>query len=202
MPVTSSATQSGDPVDGFLYSTTLPLLPVQSRAQALAQMDILRKAGSYKCKMYGAPDTLVQSIPSHGQVETQIRMIPGTYIWGISVDVPVTDSTPDHTASPDQLGALTIQVTEAATELPLFADYIQAMLMSPGIPSLGLYPRAPFFLSPPRLIGPPGQINVEIYNDYTEVVIAQVCLFCAEPIHQNPTIMGESNRRPGYGRTS
>lgn len=204
MPVKSSAIHYGDPVDSFLYSTTMPLLPTQTRANCLAQMEILRQAGAYKCRMFGAPDELVQPIDAHSQLETQCRMIPGTYIWGIMFDAAATG---DPITTDFQAEKISILVTEAATEIPLFSDYIQSVLFVPdafNIPNgggLNGYSRAPIILTQPFLVKPPGQINVEIYNDNGDQVLAQLVLYCAEPIHSNPTIV-QSNRRPAYGRVS
>jgi hypothetical protein len=165
-------------------------------------MDVLRKAGAYKFKMYGAPDGLVEPIPAHGQVETQIRMIPGTYIWGLSFDASL--STFSDQGLPGN--KISIQITEEATEIPLFADYIQAILMMPEafvIVQLGLvgYGRNPILLPGPRWVGPPGQLNVEMYNDNQTSVEMQLVLYCAEPIHPNTDIL-EANRTPAYGRRS
>lgn len=166
-------------VDGFALSTTLRLLPSVSRAHALAQLETLRQARGYKARYYPAPDDLVLPIAGYGQVETQIRMVAGTYIWGLSV---VTVIPEDSEATSSQVR---IQVTDMATEIPLFSDYIQSVLMEQ---TAGLAHRAPDILAEPRLIGEPGTVNVEIYNDNADEVTVQLVLYCAEPVIQNPDL--------------
>lgn len=166
---------AADPIDGFLYSTTLRLLPTQFRANTLAQMEVLRRARGYKCRMFVAPDTLVNPIPAFSQIETQIRMAPGTYVWGISCYV--------STAS-----KVKIQITDKCTEIPLFSDYVKAALFVQNTTGRASTLRAPTLLQQPRLIDAPGQVNVEIYNDNTEAVTAQLVLYCAEPVVPDPDI--------------
>ncbi len=173
-----------DVVDSFTYTTTLRLLQTQYRAGVLAQMEVLRRAKSYKARFYTAPDSLVEPVLAFGQVETQIRAVPGTYIWGLSLYAATTTS-------------LKIQVTDTSTEVPLFSDYIQAALMKPSAAG----GRVPFLLGQPRLITEPGQVNVEIYNDNDTDNIVQLVLFCAEPVLPNPDIH-EANHYQRYRRLS
>lgn len=169
-------------VDPFTYSTTLRLLPTQTRAHNLAQMDVLRRARSYKARYYTAPDPLVDPIAAYSQVETQIRAIPGTYVWGISLFLSVSISSPL---------SLKIQVTDTSTEIPLFSDYIRGVMLQQSVGQ-----RCPTFLGQPRLISEPGQMNVEIYNDNAVPATVQLVLFCAEPIPANPDIaIGNHYRR-------
>jgi hypothetical protein len=110
-----SVTQFDEPIDGFLYSTTLRMLPSQARAHALAQMEVLRKSKAYRCRMYVSPDPLVNPIGSYSQVETQSRMTPGSLIWGISVYLSTAAN-------------VKVLITDKCTELPLFKDYVKALL--------------------------------------------------------------------------
>lgn len=167
--------------DSFIYSTTLRLLPTQYRASVLAQMEVLRRSRSYKARYYTCPDTLVEPIAAYGQVETQVRMIPGTYVWGLSLF-----------RSPTTGGR--VQITDASTEIPLFSDYIRAALL---VQASGQ--RAPTLLAQPRLISEPGQVNVEIYNDTGDPLTVQLVLYCAEPVPINPD-MAEGNHCQEYER--
>jgi hypothetical protein len=174
-------------VDGFTLSTTLRLLPTLYRAHMYAQMEVLRKAGAYKARYYTAPDTLIEPIPAYGQLETQVRAIPGTYVWGLGLYLGISLNSPDP---------IRIQITDTSTEIPLFSDYIQAILLQPGGSS-----RAPSLLAQPRLITEPGQLNVEMYNDNADPATVQLVLYCAEPIPANPDIR-EGNHFQRYERLS
>jgi hypothetical protein len=174
-----------DIVDSFTYSTTLRLIQTSFRANVLAQMEILRRAKAYKARYYTAPDDLVEPIPAYGQIETQIRAIAGTYIWGLSVYQSAVNS-----------NLVKVQVVDTSTEIRLFVDYIQAALLSQ---STGI--RWPMLLSQPRLISEPGQINVEIYNDNATEATVQMVLYCAEPVSPNPDIH-EANHYTKYERLS
>jgi hypothetical protein len=184
MPMMPTVIPSFDVVDSFTYSTTLRLLQTQYRANVLAQLEVLRRARGYKARYYTSPDSLVEPILAFGQVETQIRAVPGTYVWGLSLYAATITN-------------LKIQVTDASTEIPLFSDYIRAALMQPS--STG--GRVPFLLGQPRLISEPGQINVEIYNDNATTNTVQLVLYCAEPVLPNPDI-NEANHYQRYRRLS
>jgi hypothetical protein len=181
----ASGPNPDDIVDGFLYSTTLRLLPTQYRAHALAQMEVLRRSGGYKFRMFVSPDSLVNPIAAYSQVETQSRMAPGTLIWGISVYLSTTAN-------------VKIQITDKCTEIAIASDYISALLFTQTIPAAGFNiastVRAPTLFSQPRLIDSPGQVNVEIYNDNPDPLTAQVCLYCAEPVTPNPDVYEANNR--------
>ncbi len=164
-----------DPIDGFLYSTTLRMLPSQYRANALAQIEVLRRARSYKGKVYVSPDNLVLPVAAYSQVETQSRMAPGTYIWGISIYVSATTN-------------VKINITDKCTEIPLFSDYVLAALFKQQTTGISSTQRSPTILAQPRLIDAPGQVNVEVYNGNAEALTVQVALYCAEPIIPNPDI--------------
>lgn len=169
--------------DSFTLSTTLRLLQTSYRAQVLAQIELLRKARAYKARYYTTPDTLVEPIPAYGQIETQVRAVPGTYVWGISFYA--------STETPDPIR---VQITDTSTEVRFFVDYLRGNLLQQATNQ-----RAPMLLPQPRLIPEPGQLNVEMYNDNSEDVIAQLVLYCAEPVLPNPDML-EANHYAKYRR--
>lgn len=175
-------------IDPFVYTTTLRLLQTQYRASAIAQMETLRRARSYKARYYTSPDPLVDPIPAFSQVETQIRMIPGTYVWGISLFISINIE--------EVILPIRVQITDASTEIPLFSDYIKGRLIQQGTGE-----RAPTILGQPRLISEPGNVNVEMYNDNNTAATVQLVLYCAEPIPVNPDI-AEGNHCQTFERLS
>jgi len=172
--------------DAFTQTTTLRLLPTQYRAHQLAQMETLRLAGAYKARYYNAPDPLVEPIAPFSQVETQIRAVPGTCVWGISCF-----------SSAGSNNLVKVQVTDSVTEIPLFSDYIQMALMNQqsGI-------RFPLLIAQPRVLVEPGQINVEVYNDTADNVTVQWVLYCAEPVLVNPDLWEGNHNIQKYRRQS
>src|SRR5271154_2348858 len=81
-------------LDGFTYSLSLLLLPINYRSAALAQMETLRLATTYQCRMYAVPtpenpapggtrnNNPFGYVPAYGQIEQQLSLEPGSYIYG------------------------------------------------------------------------------------------------------------------------
>lgn len=164
-----------DIVDGFMLSASQLYLPINYRAHALAQMEILRRAAAYRCREYTVPNKLQTVIPAFSQVEQQVAVNPGSYVWAISfASLPV--------GPVDESSFIFIQITDACTEVPFFSDYIRATQYKPTPAATGnSVTRNPPLLSPPRLIGEPGHLDVEIYNTFSSDVTCQVNISVAEP---------------------
>jgi len=156
-----------NPVDGFVYSASMLYLPTTYRASALAQMEVLRLAKGYRPRWYLIPEDSDQPVGLYSQIEFQVRVQPGAYLWAISFSTLNLEG---------PLQAF-VQVTDACTETPLFSDYLMANLIEP---STGAGRRNPLLLTP-RLIGEPGLLNVEIYNSYYTNLTPQLMLLVAEP---------------------
>jgi hypothetical protein len=168
-------------MDGFTYSLSRLLLPISYSSAVLAQMETLRLAGKYQAKMFSVPTpanpstSTVGAIPAYSQVEEQIRIDPGSYIYGWMFSINGTGSgTP---------GVCHINVTDACTETPLSSDYILASLFN--LQTTSTPQRGPSLLAQPRLISEPGLVNVEIYNNSASAIQAQLALFCSAP-RSNP----------------
>ena len=169
-------------LDGFTHSLSQLLLPISYRAAALSQMETMRLAASFQFKAYVIPtpenpspggragNNPIGLIPAYGQVEQQVSMDPGSYIYGwmFAVTTDVGISSYFH-----------IRITDACTETALASDYAIALFFhSPPIPEICLVVS---LLPQPRIISDPGLINVEIYNDYKSDLEAQLVLYCASP---------------------
>lgn len=170
-------------VDGFTLSMNQLYLPTTYRSSALYEMEALRRANSYRTRWYPVPDSAQATIPAYGQLEAQVSSIPGSYLWGLIFYAPFTSG--NFGAAPLQFdySKLSIQITDACTETPLFADYTCAWMFRSswgGVFSPGPY-RNPCLISP-RLLGNPAKLNVEIYNGFATAKLVQLVLFIAEPM--------------------
>lgn len=155
-----------DPTDAFILSMSQLLLPTSYRAHVLAEMEVLRLARGYQVKMYEAPPVSGQIIPAFSQLEHQLSVDPGSYLWGWTFSVLSGSSGPFH-----------ILVTDACTETALSADYFVSQMLDCTAAN-----RWPALIAHPRLISDPGQVNVEIYNGSNAAVICQLVLFTACPL--------------------
>lgn len=176
--------------DGFAYSASMLLLPTTYRAHALAQMDVLRRARGYRNRQYCIPNNLLNPVIAFSQVEEQVNITPGSYLWGIGFSAPASQN---DTVTGNVNGQIHIQVTDACTETPLLSDYAfayQVESLAPGTSQGGVTAatnrRNPMILAQPVLIGEPGLIDVEVYNRAVTSagvgvdVSCQVVLFFAE----------------------
>ncbi len=145
-------------------------------------MDVLRHASAFRPRHYVVPDSLEVPIPAFGQVEYQVSVQPGSYVWGLSFAMLASEID-------SGFGELVhVQITDVCTETPFFSDYPRGInfLTDEGLIEIGgFFPvgtfRAPHLLSQPRIIGDPAKLDCEIYNSNSVSVHAQLILFVAEP---------------------
>jgi hypothetical protein len=181
-------------IDGFTYSMNLPYLPINYRSAALAQMETLRLTGNYQMKMFAAPSptgnnpggtAIIGNIPAFGQIEQQLSVDPGSYIYGVLCSASIFH----------------VRITDACTETSLSSDYIQSSLIFQAIsaPATLAAQRGPCLLAQPRLISEPGLVNIEIYNGASSSQPGQVVLFCATPRPNPPpnSFSGNPGWHPG-----
>lgn len=167
-----------DIVDGFTMSASQLLVPTSMRALILGQMDTLRRASAMRPRHYIAPLSTDEPVKAYSQVEYQISVMPGSYVWGLSAAFLESET--------DFAEFLHCQITDVCTETPFFSDYVRLINFVTD-PSLvpNWYPtgtfRAPHLLAQPRLIGDPAKIDVEIYNSSGTDLHPQLVLFVAEP---------------------
>jgi hypothetical protein len=159
-------------VDAFTLSASLLYLPTTFRASVYAQMEVLRSARGYRSRDFLVPEDVIQPVGAFSQVEYQIQVQPGSYLWGMILTAP---DTLNEVGSSEQF--LHVQVTDNCTETPLFSDYVRGLNLAPvGGPAL----RWPY-LTMARLVGEPGTLNVEVYNNSANPVTCQLVLMMAEP---------------------
>jgi hypothetical protein len=160
-------------VDGFLNSASQLYLPTSYRASALSQMEVLRRAKGYRTRWFISPVDLDEPIPAFSQLEYQVQVQPGSYVWGIGFSAPFAEA--ELVSS-----SIRVQVTDACTETPFFSDYTKGVQFEPVSthPNFARYPT----LIMPRIVGEPGLLDVELYNSLSVSVRCQLVLFVAEPI--------------------
>ena len=158
-------------IDGFSLNAGLLYLPKRFFPSALAQLDVLRRATSYRPRWYCVPDDFSQPIAAYDTLQYQIQVVPGSYLLATNWTVL------DRGA---ELSDLYIQITDSCTEIPLGSDFMAGSAFRPS-GATQLWPR---LLAQPRLILEPGLINVEIANTQSSSRQCQLLLHFAEPCQE------------------
>jgi hypothetical protein len=140
----------------------------------MADMEVLRLARGYRTRHYIVPETGENPVLAYNQLEYQVRVEPGSYFWGLSFSAPAAINGDLEDAEQ----YFHIQITDACTETALFSDYVRGTTLTPQLEAGFRHP----MLIEPRLVGNPGQLNVEIYNRYSADLLCQLVLFIAEPM--------------------
>ena len=161
-------------VDGFVLSASLLYLPTTYRASALAQMEVLRKAKGYRTRWYVIPEDLEEPVAAYSQMEHQVRVQPGSYVWGVTFSAPFGE-TGLYAATPGSF--ITVKITDDCTETSFFSDYAKGSNLEPVT---GTAKRNPMLITP-RLIGEPGTLSVELYNSANVAIRCQLVILVAEP---------------------
>ena len=162
-------------VDGFSYSTRLRYLPLYWFPNALAQMDILRRATQYRSRDWVIPQDQNQPIAGYDTLYYQLSVAAGSYLWGYSF-ASLSAVDPSNNPIATTAADLMIQVVDACSGIPLFQDFVVASAAH----STGNAGVNPPLLSQPRLIIDPGLINVFITNRTANTVTCQLLLKFAE----------------------
>ena len=165
------------PADGFLLNPAIRYWPQDYYSACLRQMEVLRRANTYRCRMFAVPDDFQQPIPAYQTIEYQVQMTPGSFIWGFRFNQ--YDSS--YTAQPPN--GVVVKVTESCTGLALVSEFYtpsaEAYFDSGATPR-GPYPM-PLLLPQPKLVLEPGDVNVEMCNLLNEPAYCQYVLLVAEP---------------------
>lgn len=154
-------------VDGFMWNTSLLILPNQFGPDALMELEILRRAHNYRARWWCIPDDEGQPIAAFDTFQFQVEVSPGAYLWGMMF------ATVGGAAATDLL----VSVVDSCTGIPLFNDFVNAGNMTPT----GNSKMLPVIMTKPRLILAPGLVNVEIANRANQNRTCQLLLMFAEP---------------------
>lgn len=156
-------------IDGFSINSALLYLPKRFWPNALAQLDVIRRAANLRPRWVVVPDDFNQPIAAYDTLQYQLQVVPGSYLWAFN-----------FTVLDGETNDLWIQVTDSCTEIPLGSDFQAGSAFRPSGAS-ALWPR---LLGQPRLILEPGLVNVEIANTTGESRTCQLLLHFAEPCQE------------------
>lgn len=164
-------------VDGWILNPSIRYLPYRAMPMLLGQMEALRRAHNLRNRMWVLPDNVEDSIPARGKYERQIRVTPGSYLWGMTfykfIDNFGALFTP---VAPDDLS---FQVTDDATGVQISSEFLSARAFWPGAPSART--TTPVLLTQPKLIVGQGLLAVEIANTNASPAFVQLCMYFLEP---------------------
>lgn len=179
-------------VDGFSYNTMLLWQPCRFFPNALAQLDVLRRAANYRARWWVIPDDIDQPIAGYDTLYFQAEVAGGSYLLGYSF-VGVKALNP--AGSPAEVAAsdILIQVVDSCTGIPLFQDFASGG----GTHSNNTARMQPILLTQPRLILEPGLVNVELTNKTPNTITCQLLLHFAEPCK----LIDEEQRQKDWKRT-
>jgi hypothetical protein len=163
-------------VDGFSYNTQLLYLPNRYFPNALAQMDILRRAANLRARWFVVPDDIDQPIQPYDTLYYQIAMAGGSYLYGYEF-ASISATAPGGGSTPTTAGDILIQAVDSCSGVPLFQDFANGG----GNHSNFTARAAPILLTQPRLVLDPGLVNVELSNRTANTITCQLLLLTAEP---------------------
>lgn len=193
----------GPIIDGFSYNQELQSFnPYDYRVDCLKALEPLRRAASYRPKIYARPDIKynVANVPGlqpFTNIQQQVRMVPGTWIWGIGVGV-INYTIDLGVPVASQSNAFNVQncfyfnLRDDSTGTLLWQDWISEVNFYPSVLNGGgrtLNNKSMFcmLMSEPRCILDPGIVTIEISTNGAEgdgtsfVSTPQLILYCAEP---------------------
>lgn len=164
-------------VDAFTLNPSIRYRPGYYMPLALASLDVLRRANTWRPKLHTLPDDINMPIPAFETLEYQVRVVPGSYLWAL-----VLNQYNDAWASVNAADVW-CQITDSCNGIPLFDDFISARSHSTlqNVATDARNAMLPHLLTQPRLILEPGLLNVELANTATVARRCQLVLFTAEP---------------------
>jgi hypothetical protein len=173
-------------IDAFTYNPAIRWRPNWFYPTALAQMDILRRANTYRPKLTIMPDEYNSPVPAYETVEYQMRVTPNSYVWGLLANQFNPTALVPYTKV-----AITylVQITDSCNGVPFFEDFVAALAFS-GNPAFTQDYRNmmyPHLFSSPRLVLEPGLLAVEIANRTSAAIYPQLLIFSAEPCEKAAT---------------
>ena len=134
-----------DILDHFTLDSSYLYLKYHPKAYIASAFKALRMATGYRPHYYTAPGPDSQPIPALNAVLYEIKMIPGTIIWGLTFW--------DGAQLPEAFNLLEKTGRKLSSE-PIPADIFVANSSSTGI----------WYLDEPFTVGTPGLMQVELYN--------------------------------------
>lgn len=161
--------------DGFTYNASIAAtLPYSYHRIALDSMEILRRGKFRRFHVFVVPDDFNEPIPAYAEVDMQIRLIPDSFVWGVSC--LELNGIYQQAAAVD----FVVQITEACNNVDLFYEFITGDSFSYGTTAANWF-GFPHLLTQPRLITAPGLLNVKVSNRLSTPLTCQLLIHVAEP---------------------
>ena len=148
--------------DGFAYNAAIrPVLPYDWRGAAIKRMRALRLS-TYKPYIHCTPNFVLTPFSN---AQAQIRMLAGTYLWGMWLNVIPWNPAGTFAISKHNIYT---KVTDNATGSGPLSDWVsdQDMFIFSPINAVGVgYLNWPQLLPEPYVVTDPGLISVEFSNN-------------------------------------
>ncbi len=164
-------------VDGFSYNTTLRYLPCRYFPNALASLDVLRRAANFRARWFVSPADITVPIQPFDTLYDQWQVPGGSRLWGYNF-VSVSEITPASTIPiPGVATHVAVQAVDSCSGIPLFQDVANGGGCSSNFTARCL----PILLTKPRVFLEPGIVNVEVANLTANTITCQLLAMFAEP---------------------
>jgi hypothetical protein len=166
-------------IDAFTLNPAIRYRPGYYMASALASMDVLRRANTYRPKWYTLPDDEHATIPAYQTLEYQLRVTPRSYVWAMLVN-QFGVALPYVQADADDIW---VQITDTCNGIPFFGDFVRGrgFQTRQSNPTDERNTMLPYLFTQPRLILEPGLLAIEMANTAAVAIRPQLILFSAEP---------------------
>ena len=166
-------------IDAFTLNPALRPRPGYYMQSAVASMDVLRRANTYRPKWYVVPDDEHATIAAYQTLEYQLRVTPRSYVWALIVNqfglaAPFVQTNADD---------VWVQITDTCNGIPFFSDFErgrgwQTRQASATDERNQMFP---YLFTQPRLILEPGLLAIELANTSAAAIRPQLIIFTAEP---------------------
>lgn len=162
-------------LDGFTLNPAIRAWPGYFMPAALGQMDVLRRATRYRAKYHLVPDQANLSLAAYQTLEYEVRVIPGTYVWGLlAIQVSATGA--------GVAPVYYFKITDACNGVPFSSDFVASRGFGNWAGNRNLRAALlPHLLCTPRLVIEPGLLAVELANPTSAAIRPQLILCCTEP---------------------
>jgi hypothetical protein len=167
-------------IDAFTLNPAIRYRPGYYMASALASMDVLRRANTYRPKWYILPDDEHAAIPAYQTLEYQLRVTPRSYVWGLIINQFVNEQGNLFQTNSDDIW---LEITDTCNGIPFFSDFVRGRGFQTlqNVATDERNAMLPYLFTQPRLILEPGLLAVEMANTSNVAIQPQVILFTAEP---------------------
>lgn len=164
-------------VDGFSYNTELNYLADRYFPNALASMDVLRRAANFRPRWFTIPDDVNNNLlQPYDTFYSQLDIAGGSRLWGYQF-ASLSELTPAGTTIAGVNTHVAVNWSDNCSGVPQSQDAMNGGGCSSNFTARAL----PVLLTRPRVFLDPGTVNVEIFNLTGNTITCQFLLMFAEP---------------------